>query len=175
MIISIHFKSTILKKMMSIFKKEKEEIAIKLQEQRTLFKKRNTDIQMMFLEKLGIIKEITLLNTHHKNPINLSLEINAIKSKMTIQKFIEITNELYPGYAGKLKNAFPDLNLSEREIGICCLILYGFSNQELALFVYKHKDTASIQKWKTRFRKKLGIPDYGDIRSFLLDKIAQSE
>ncbi len=174
-IISMRYKTIILKKMLSVFKKENEEASIKLQDQQTLYKKRNIEIQTLFLEKLGFIKEITILNTKNISPINISLEINAIKSKMTTQKFIEITNELYPGFTGKLKNAFPDINFSEREISICCLILYGFSNQELALFLYKKKDTSSIQKVKTRLRKKLDIPNYGNIQSFLLEKIVQIE
>jgi len=174
-VISIRYKNIILKKVLSVLKKEKEEIVLKLQEQQDKYKKRHIKTQTLFLKKLGILKEITLINSSQKPNINVSLELNRVKSSLTMQSFIETTNELYPGFTDKLQNAFPCITLSEHDIAICCLILCEFSNQDLAQFVYKKKDTASIAKWKTRFRKKLGIPDHGNLRSFLLDKIAQIE
>jgi DNA-binding NarL/FixJ family response regulator len=70
-----------------------------------------------------------------------------------------------------LKNFFSDANLSEQETGVCSLIVCGFSNKELALFIYKKKDTQSVEKMKNRIRKKLNIPSYTDIQKFLLDEI----
>jgi tetratricopeptide (TPR) repeat protein len=174
-VIALRNKNRLQKTILSRFQFDKEKIEQKLVDQQIIFHEKSEKMRIHFLEKLGIIKKITLLNTQSKPSINIAFEINAIKSELSMQKFIDITEELYPGFTSKLKNSFSDKNLSEQDIGICCLIVCGFSNKELALFVYKKNDTASIQKWKTRFRKKLNIPDYGNIRSFLLDNIDHCE
>jgi tetratricopeptide (TPR) repeat protein len=174
-IVALRNKIKLQEMVLKISKKEKEEVKSQLEEQQINYQKRNKDFQTLFLEKLGVIKELSILNTHQRSTTNIAFDINALKSKLTLQNFIEIINNLYPGFTVKLKNAFPGINLSEREIGICCLIVCGFSNKELSLFIYNQKGTNTIQKWKTRFRKKLNIPEYGNIRSFLLEKIAQCE
>ena len=151
--------------------REKAEAKQKLETLQNMYHKRNNEMQILLLEKLGIIKDIALLNPKQTSSIKFINEVNTIISKITMQKFVGITNELYPDFTRQLKDNFPNSNLSEQETGVCCLIVCGFSNKELALFIHKKKDTQAIEKIKNRIRKKLNIPAYRDIQKFLSDNI----
>ena len=133
-----------------------------------MYRKRNNEMQILLLEKLGIVKDIVLLNPKQTSPLKFMKDVDMIISKYTMQNFVDITNELYPDFTRKLKDNFPNANLSEQETGVCCLILCGFSNKELALFIHRKKDTQAVEKIKNRIRKKLTIPAYRDIQKFLL-------
>jgi tetratricopeptide (TPR) repeat protein len=139
-----------------------------------LHQKHRTAIQQTFLEKLEIIKDMALLTQIEKkqmNTANLVAKVNAIVSKFTTQKFINSTNSLYPEFTVKLINTFPNASLSENEINVCCLVVCGFTNKELALFIYQKKDTQAVEKLKNRIRKKLDIPAYMDIQKILFEQI----
>ena len=151
---------------------ENAEVKQKLETLQNMYHKRNNEMQISLLEKMGIIKDIALLNPKQTSSLKLINELNTITSKITLEKFVGITNELYPDFTRKLNDNFPNSNLTEQEIGICCLIFCGFSNKELALFIHKKKDTQAVEKTKNRIRKKLNIPAYRDIQKFLSDNIA---
>jgi len=142
---------------------------------------RDNEIKNKFLEKIGIIKNIALLSPY--------LEENALKNrteerkliekthnivkKLNVKNFMDIANELYPGFTDKLKQSCSELE--DREISICCLILFNFNNQELDLFV-NHRLKGSlntIQTWKTAIRRKLNISLHGDIKIWLLENIVK--
>jgi len=142
----------------------------KTEHQLNIYQKHDNEMKIAFLEKLGVIKDIALLNTKKTSMAELNAEIRAIGSMFTMQKFIGITNELYPGFTGHLNYSFPDAGLSEKETGVCCLMACGFTNKELALFIYQKKDTQAIEKLKNRIRKKIGIPARGNIQDFLLER-----
>jgi len=150
---------------------ENAEARRKLETLQNMYHKRNNEMQILLLEKLGIIKDIALLNPKQTSSVKFISEVNTIISKITMEKFVGITNELYPDFTRKLNDNFPDSNLTEQEIGVCCLIFCGFSNKELALFIYKKKETQAVEKTKNRIRKKLNIPAYRDIQKFLSDNI----
>jgi len=145
----------------------------KLETLQNMYHKRNNEMQISLLEKLGIIKDIALLNPKQTSSVMFIDKLNTIISKITMEKFVGITNELYPDFTRKLNENFPNSNLTEQEIGICCLIFCGFSNKELALFIHKKKDTQAVEKAKNRIRKKLNIPAYRDIQKFLSDNITE--
>ena len=150
---------------------ENAETKQKLQILQNMYHKRNNEMQISLLEKLGIIKDVALLNPKQTSSVMFINELNTIISKITMEKFVGITNELYPDFTRKLNDNFPNSNLTEQEIGICCLIFCGFSNKELALFIHKKKDTQAVEKTKNRIRKKLNIPAYNDIQKFLSNNI----
>ena len=147
--------------------REKAEAKLRFETLQNMYHNRNNEMQVLLLEKMGIIKDIALLNPKQTSSVKFIKDVDAIISKFTMQNFVDITNELYPGFTGKLKDHFPNSNLSEQETGVCCLILCGFSNKELALFIYKKKDTQAVEKIKNRIRKKLHIPAYREIQKFL--------
>ena len=151
--------------------REKAKAEQKLEILQNMYHKRNNEIQILLLEKLGIIKDIALLNPKQTSSLKFISDVNAVISRFTMQKFVDITNELYPDFTRKLKENFSNSKLSEQETGVCCLIFCGFSNKELALFIHKKKDTQAVEKLKNRIRKKLAIPAYRDIQKFLSDNI----
>ena len=87
----------------------------------------------------------------------------------TIKRYLKITDELYPGFADKLLRHFPDVKLTELEMGACCLIVCGFSNQDLAFFIHKNKKTQAVEKMRNRIRQKLNVPQSISFQEFLLD------
>jgi hypothetical protein len=133
-------------------------------------------MKTIFLEKIGFIKKVALLapylkKNELKNQIekdNLIKEIRLIVNKLNVQNFRDTANELYPGFTDMLKQHWCEL--SDREIDICCLILFDFNNDELDLFLNDRLQGSknSIQAWKTAIRRKLGIKEYGDIKKYLL-------
>jgi len=151
--------------------REKAEAKQKLETLQNMYNKRNNEMQILLLEKLGIIKDIALLNPKQTSSIKFINEVDSIISKITMEKFVGFTNELHPDFTKKLNDNFPNSNLTEQETGVCCLIFCGFSNRELALFIHKKKDTQAVEKIKNRIRKKLNIPAYRDIQKFLSDNI----
>jgi tetratricopeptide (TPR) repeat protein len=150
---------------------EREEAFQKLETLQNIIHKRNNEKQIAFLEELKIIKEVTMIGTKLSAPITVIGAVNTLISKFSIQKFLDITNELYPNFTVKLRDLFPNANLTEKETCVCCLILCGFSNKELALLIYKKVEPQTVQKIKNRIRKKLSIPSYSDIQKFIIDEI----
>jgi tetratricopeptide (TPR) repeat protein len=151
-------------------KHEKSEAEQNMHIFQKVYEKQYNEIQINFLEKLKIIKSLLFLDASRKSSMIIISELNTIKDKFSLQEFVAITNVLYPGFTDKLKANYPNVNLSEKEISICCLIVCGFSNKELALFIHQKKDTQAVEKMKNRLRKKMNIPAYYDVKKYLLDK-----
>ena len=148
----------------ALAKSEKEKMAKELE-----LANANKERTVMFLDKLGIMKSIVLLKI--STPETLQYDVNKLISNFTTQKFIDATNDFYPGFSEKLKANFPNVKLSEEDIRVCCLIVCGFSNKELVILMDGKKDKDAIEKLKSRIRKKMGIPSRGDIQLFLLEKV----
>ena len=156
-----------------------------LQQAQTLqemYHQRDNEMKTKFLEKIGILKKIALLSPYlHENTskdrsdeIKIMEKTREIVKDLDLQNFIDIANELYPEFTDRLKQAYSGLD--DREISICCLLLFDFNNQELDLFLNRRQKSNlyTIQTWKTTIRKKMNIDSYGDIKSHLLKNIAGS-
>ena len=124
----------------------------------------------LFLEEMGIINDIVKLKQKQSDKDKILDEVNFILSKFTIQKMINITNDIYPGFDYRLNPFFSNAKLLMNEKCICCLIFCGFSNTEIALLIHQSKNTKTIEYSKTKIRTKLGIDKYGDIQEWLLVK-----
>jgi hypothetical protein len=74
--------------------REKEEAEQKVETLQNMYQKRNNEIQVAFLEKLKFIKDMILLNPKQSSPIMFAKEMDTILSKFTMQKYVDITNEL---------------------------------------------------------------------------------
>ena len=157
-----------------------EQQAYTLQE---LYNQRDNEMKTEFLERIGLIKKIALLSPYLNENVrktkadeeNFIMKTRDIIRTLNAQKFIDTANELYPGFTDRLKQFCHQLN--DREISICCLILFDFSNKELDAFLNNRlKGTlSSIQNWKSAIRKKLNMPPMGDIKEFLMEKIIHEE
>jgi hypothetical protein len=158
---------------LKIVKHEKSKAEQDMHTFQKVYEKQYKEIQINFLEKLKIIKSLLFLDPKRRPSAIIISELNTIKDKFSLKEFVATTNVLYPGFTDKLKANYPNTNLSEKEISVCCLIVCGFSNKELALFIYQKKDTQAIEKMKNRLRKKMDIPAYYDVKEYLLDKIVR--
>jgi len=163
-------------------KKENDEKMLELENIRQhvyvmqeLFNRRDNEMKTMYLEKIGLIKEMALLAPRFKDDLlksntdeeKLIRKMHDIVKKLNSQKFTEIANELYPNFTEKLKKLCGELD--DKEICICCLILFDFNNEELNLFL-NHRLKGSlntIQNKKSAIRRKLNIPPYGDVKNYL--------
>ena len=100
------------------------------------------------LEKYHIIDENYLLGTQWEqfyNHIDLSFD----------------------GFYSKLIQKYPMLN--DKEVQLCCMLVSGFKTEEIAAIWMN--SVFSVHKYKTNIRKKIGIPEGGDIILFLVEKL----
>jgi len=156
--------------------REKEKMEKELETLQNLFSRRDNEMRNAVIDKLGIIKGITGLRqkvevnkrlTHEK----MKEAIDQFMACFTVGKIMATINEGYPGLVEELKSKYPKANLSEREICVCCLCLFGFDNNEIAFLIEKNKKTKAVENWKTAIRRQLGIDEYGDIQKALKGKI----
>jgi hypothetical protein len=170
-----HHEQTIYRNQLEIEKtgRENEQTKQQFENLQNMFAKRNIEMRMAIVEKLGIIRDIAQLRANAERGRNITeMTINSITERFTVEKIIDITNELYPGMTAKIINTFPDAALNTLEICICCLIICDFSNAEIALFIGKNRNTRSVENCKTAIRQKIGVPNYGDMHDFLTSKIS---
>ena len=184
-------KEALAKEKLALERSEREklekftEFEISMQQAQVLLEmycQRDNKMKTMFLEKIGIIKKFALLAPYlHKNAIkdrtdesDIIIKTRDMVNHLNIQNFIDMANELYPDFTVKLKQTYNDLD--EREISICCLLLFDFKNQELDLFVNRRVSSSrnTIQTWKSAIRHKLNMDPRGDIKTFLLEKIVKN-
>jgi len=161
-------------------KMEKEiELENVMQQAHTLqemYEQRDNENKTKFLERIGIIKKIALLLPYlNEDPlkdwnegVKIMMKTRDIVKSIDLQNFVDFANELYPGFTGKLKQAYSKLD--DREISICCLLLFDFNNQELDLFINRRQKGSlnTVQTWKTAIRRKMNLDWHGDIKSHLL-------
>jgi len=158
---------------------ELENIMQQAQTLQEMYHQRDNELKTKFLERIGIIKKVALLSPYlNENTLKdrneaqkLMMKTGEIVNSLDLQNFIDIANELYPDFTGRLKRAYNELD--DREISICCLLLFDFNNQELDLFINRRlKGTLyTIQTWKTTIRRKLNMDLRGDIKEHLLKRI----
>lgn len=77
---------------------------------------------------------------------------------------------LFDGCYTQLVRLHP--SLTEKEVQLCCLLAAGFRTDEIAGVWMQ--SVFSVHKCKTDVRKKLGVPDGGDITAFLRQEVQES-
>jgi len=146
-----------------------------------LYHQKDNEHKTKFLKKIEILKEVALLFPlldedklkEKKEQQKLVQNTREIVKKLDLQNFTDIANDLFHGFTCKLKQMYSELD--EREISICCLLLFDFNNRELDLFINRrlYGSMNTIQTWKTAIRRKMGIDLHGDIKSHLIEKIVK--
>jgi tetratricopeptide (TPR) repeat protein len=161
---------------------ELEHVLHQAQTLQEMYNQRDNEMKTIFLEKIGILKKIALLSPYlnekslnaQNEELKLMKRTREIVKYLDLQNFIDTANELYPEFTDRLKQVYSSLD--DREISICCLLLFDFNNQELDLFLNRRlKSTLNtIQKWKSVIRRKLDMDSHGDIKEHLLRNIVGS-
>lgn len=100
------------------------------------------------LDKLSLINENYLLTTQW-------------------DKFYHHINLSFNNFHSALTKKYPILN--EKEIQLCCLLIAGFKTEEIAAIWTK--SVFSVHKYKTNIRKKMNVPEGGDIVIFLTSNL----
>lgn len=85
----------------------------------------------------------------------------------------EIVNNRFYGVIEYLKEKYPDLN--NEDLNLCCLICFGFSNNQISL-LFGHTNPDSIFTKRHKLRKKLGIwASKTTLESFIGDILKELE
>jgi len=177
----------------ALFKKaktelEKIELEKTLQQLQTLHEMcniRDNKMKTLFLKKMDTFKKMAILNPYFKGIYNdeniktmnydvknkLIKETKIIVQSLNSQNFVDIANELSPGFTVRLKEI--NNQLTEREISMCCLILFGFKNIEIDVLLNNRLDgtSSNMENLKSSIKRKLGIVKPRKFREFLLKNI----
>jgi PAS domain S-box-containing protein len=78
--------------------------------------------------------------------------------------FIATFEDVHPGFFRRLKNAHPSLSLND--IRHCACIKMNLGTKEIARFF--NIKAPSVQISRVRLKKKMGLPDNSDLRSYIL-------
>ncbi|GHV56223.1 hypothetical protein FACS1894182_02330 [Bacteroidia bacterium] len=128
-------------------------------------------IHAFMTNKFDIVKKISLLEGYLRDEEKekgkeILRKVNKIiyeKDSFDWEVLYQAMNALYKGYFDKIKIVFSQL--SELEYKICCLTKSGLSNTEIAIILKSNVNIIQIRK--TSIRKKLDVPEYGDIVKFM--------
>ncbi|MDR0543183.1 MAG: tetratricopeptide repeat protein [Dysgonamonadaceae bacterium] len=134
-------------------------------------------IHAFLVRHFDVVKKISLLEGYlREEEREKGKEILKKVNKIIYEKdcfdweiFYETMNKLYKGYFDKIKTIFP--LLFELEYKICCLTKSGLNNTEIAIILKLNVNIIQIRK--TAIRKKLNIPEHGDIVKFMDTIIAE--
>jgi tetratricopeptide (TPR) repeat protein len=82
----------------------------------------------------------------------------------------EIVNEKYFGIVDYLKGNYP--SLSNDELNICCLVCFGFNNNQIGI-LFGYTNSKSIFNKRHTLRQKLGLsPTYESLEAFMTQKVS---
>ncbi|GHT02261.1 hypothetical protein FACS189440_09510 [Bacteroidia bacterium] len=131
----------------------------------------DNSIHPFLVRQFDIVKKVSLLEGYLKEEDKekgkeILKKVNKIiyeKDSFDWNVLYQAMNKLHKGYLDKIQEAFP--NLSELEYKICCLTKSGLNNTEIAILLKSNVNIIQIRK--TAIRKKLGIPEHGDIVGFM--------
>jgi tetratricopeptide (TPR) repeat protein len=131
----------------------------------------DNSIYPFLARQFDIVKKVSLLEGYLKEEDKekgkeVLKKVNKIiyeKDSFDWDVLYQAMNKLHKGHLNKIQETFP--NLSELEYKICCLTKSGLNNTEIAILLKSNVNIIQIRK--TAIRKKLGIPEHGDIAGFM--------
>ena len=128
-----------------------------------LEKQANNDDQYSFkhilLEQLEIAKKIAQLSNtaKYKNANEAYCQVfgKNITEKLDWNNILyPAVNHLYKGFVGKLREKYPEL--SEKQVGLCCLLIADFKTDEITA-ILGYSNDISTRTQKNRLRKIMGF------------------
>ncbi len=133
-----------------------------------LYNEKEKSLKNIVFRNFNILKKVALLEQYMvTNPTSSKLlkqftEIVYGQDSMDWEQLYETINSLHNDLFNKIKKEFTDLH--EQEFKICCLTVAKLSNTEIGIIL--NNSPSTIQSRKSYIRKKLGIPNQGNISDF---------
>jgi DNA-binding CsgD family transcriptional regulator/tetratricopeptide (TPR) repeat protein len=146
---------------------EVQQQVIHLRKLANTYDEEKVSIRNVMLRHFDILKKTILLEGYmtkdeRKQGEKLLKKFNEIvyeKETLDWEILFKTMNHVSNGFPDKLKETYPDLDLTD--IKICCLTEADLSNTEIALILNLSVNT--IQTKKSNIRRKIGIGGYKDI------------
>ncbi len=141
----------------------------KLLKQKELLRQKESRLKEFLLKRLDVSKEIvTIMQTPLGDPEKLQAKLKSLIDSLSFnlsdqEELIIAVNELFNGFADKLKAAYPQLTADELQL--CCMIRSGFDSGLISTALGVNFET--IYKKRSRLRKKIGLDRDEDFESFL--------
>lgn len=126
----------------------------------------NDDIRKIVNERLAVLDKV-LLGHITSNPVDLKAANQSINELLRNRdEFITSTAKVFASSHPKFVAFLKEHNLSQWEIGYCCLFLMGMYSKDLE----PHFSHATSNKYNSIIRNKLGLPLNGPkLKTYLLE------
>ncbi len=136
---------------------------------------KETRLQEVLTNKmLHIQKLVDYLFLYENNPdeFKKKIRIAVVQAKKDeyFGELHEIVNDRYYGIVDHLKRLHP--SLSNDELSLCCLICFGFNNNQIGI-LFGYTNANSIFNKRHKIRKKMGLwPNYESLEAYLTQVIS---
>lgn len=88
---------------------------------------------------------------------------NSQQNSMSWKEFETRFENVYEDFYKRLKERFPDLTAAEKKL--CALLRLNLTSKEIAALTFQASQSVDMARY--RLRKKLGLPQEGNLASFL--------
>lgn len=157
-----------LKAQFEILQKERDTLFAAQQESELM----DDDIRQIVNERLAVLDKV-LLGHLTSNPVDLKAANDSIEELFRDRdEFIVSTAKVFASSHPKFVSFLKEHNLSQWEIGYCCLFLMGMYSKDLE----PHFSRATSNKFNSTIRNKLGLPLNGPkLKTYLLETCKRLE
>ena len=149
---------------------------VTLQNLASEFERKEDNLRQLALKHFDILKKVALLDGMMK-------DLKGGQEKKIMTLFNQAVYENNPGFdwdtffksLNQLKNGIPEKvwlqypQLTETEYRILILSFTGLSNKETSIIL--HLSTNTINSLRTSVRRKLQVPEYGDLEEFVTNQL----
>ena len=127
----------------------------------------NKILTEQLIEKRGEV-EVEIISEHYIPILRvlIAMKEGTLRGKLSNQdweKLFSLFDFLYMDYVNRLKQYCP--SLTKHDLEICCLLKFGFSNEELGRVFLTTSD--SVTKAKGRLKGRLGVSPHENLDAFL--------
>ncbi len=157
-----------LKMQMEKLQKEKENILLKQEVDKTYRELASTSIKLTQKETIitDMMQKLSALKHENTNENELNVLINGLKQHLNNNSWTEFEyyfNQVNPGFYSALFKIHPDLTVNEKKI--CAYLKLNLNTKEIVSV--SGKSLNSIEVARTRLRKKLGLEPYQNIYTYI--------
>ncbi len=128
--------------------------------------------EVLINKMLHIQKLVDYLFLYENNPDEFQKKVSTAVIQAEKDRYFGELHEIekYAGVVDYLKEHYP--TLSEDELNICCLICFGFNNNQIGI-LFGYTNPNSIFNKRHKLRKKMGLwPNYESLEAYLSQLVA---